>query len=154
MDIHDKFMKEAIKQAKKCLVHEDVPIGAIITYKNKVIAKAYNKKEWMNCATYHAEILAIQKACLKIKNFRLCDCNIYVTKEPCLMCLGAILSARIKSVYFGAYDKKYGTEKLAQNINFNHKSEIVGGICENECEELLSSFFKKIRENKCKLKLK
>ena len=154
MNTHEKFMQKALNEAKKCLVHEDVPIGAIITYNNKIIAKAYNQKEWKNCATYHAEILAIEKACLKIGNFRLCDCDIYVTKEPCMMCLGAILSARIKNIYFGAYDKKYGTAELAQTNNFNHKSNVFGGICERECEELLSNFFKKIRESKCKLKLK
>ncbi len=149
---HEKFMHEAIKEAKKSLINEDVPIGAVITYNGKIIARAYNKKEWKNCATYHAEILAIEKACLKVKNFRLNECSIYVTKEPCLMCLGAILSARIKNIYFGAYDKKYGTGYLAQDNNFNHKSEIVGGICQRECEELLSEFFKKIRNEKCKLK--
>ena len=129
---HEKFMKEAIKEAKKCLLNEDVPIGAVITCGGKIISRAYNKKEWKNCATYHAEIIAIEKACLKVK--------------------GAILSARIKSIYFGAYDKKYGTGDLAQNNNFNHKSEIVGGICQKECEELLSNFFKKVRNEKCKLK--
>lgn len=149
---HEKFMKEAIKEAKKCLLNEDVPIGAVITCGGKIISRAYNKKEWKNCATYHAEIIAIEKACLKVKNFRLNECSIYVTKEPCMMCLGAILSARIKSIYFGAYDKKYGTGDLAQNNNFNHKSEIIGGICQKECEELLSNFFKKVRNEKCKLK--
>lgn len=149
---HEKFMHEAIKEAKKSLKNEDVPIGAVITHNGKIIARAYNKKEWKKCATYHAEILAIEKACLKVRNFRLNECSIYVTKEPCLMCLGAILSARIKNIYFGTYDKKYGTGYLAQDNKFNHKSEIVGGICQIECEELLSEFFKKIRNEKCKLK--
>ena len=152
MTNHEKFMREAIKEAKKCLKNEDVPIGAVITHNEKIIARAYNKKEWKNCATYHAEILAIEKACFKVGNFRLNECSIYVTKEPCLMCLGAILSARIKNIYFGAFDKKYGTGYLAQDNNFNHKSEIMGGVCQRECEELLSEFFKKIRNEKCKLK--
>ena len=150
----EKFMNKAIIEAKKCFAHGDVPIGAVITQNNKIIAKAYNQKEWKKSATYHAEILAIEKACKKIGDFRLSDCDIYVTKEPCLMCLGAILSARIKNIYFGAYDKKYGTGYLAENNNFNHKSKIIGGVCSDECELLLSDFFKELRESKCKLKQK
>ena len=140
------FMKEAIKQAKKS--GEDVPIGAVIVLDGKIIAKAYNKKEKTGCAINHAEILAIIKASKIIGDFRLSNCDIYVTKEPCLMCVGAILSARIRKVYFGAYDKKYGAIKLCMENNFNHKCEFEGGVLEEETGEILSNFFKKLRCSK------
>lgn len=141
-------MQAALTAAKKTSKYKDVPIGAVIVRDNKIIATAYNTKEKKQCALNHAEVLAIKKASKKIKNFRLQDCDIYVTKEPCLMCMGAILSARIKKIYFGAYDKKFGAIDLATNNNFNHKCEYEGGILKQECEEMLSEFFKELR--KCK----
>ena len=99
------YMGLAIKQAEKSLKIDDVPVGAVIVKDGKVIASAFNTKEKKQVATFHAEILCINKACKKLKSFRLEDCDIYVTKEPCIMCMGAILSARIKTLYFGAYDK-------------------------------------------------
>ena len=140
------FMKEAIKEAKKSGL--DVPIGAVIVSNNKIIAKAHNKKEKTKCAINHAEVLAIMKASKKLGDFRLSNCDIYVTKEPCLMCVGAILSARIRKVYFGAYDKKYGAVNLFTENNFNHKCEVEGGILEKENGEIISKFFKELRNNK------
>lgn len=140
------FMEEAILMAKKALKKDEVPVGAIIVKNNKIIAKAYNLKETKKCAVYHAEIIAIKIASKKIKNWNLSGCSIYITKEPCLMCYGAILSSRIDKIYFGAYDKKYGLEvqkyKELNEKGFNHKAEIQGGILEEECSSLLTNFFK------------
>lgn len=139
------YMNLAILEAYKCLKTQDVPVGAVIVQNGKVIAKAHNQREKRSMTTAHAEILAINKANKKIKNFRLDECEIYVTKEPCLMCIGALLSARIKKIYFGAKDKRFGTSNLAKENNFNHKCEIEGGILKEACESLLSQFFKSIR---------
>lgn len=139
------YMQVAIAEARKSLKYGDVPVGAVIVYNGKIISKAHNQKEKKNMATAHAEILSINKANKKLKNFRLSDCEIYVTKEPCLMCMGALLSCRIKKITFGAYDPRFGTKELAENNKFNHKCEIEGGVMEDECKNLLSQFFKSIR---------
>ncbi len=139
-------MKQALIEAKKAYKKGDIPVGAVIVKNGKILAKAYNKKNKKKCATYHAEVLAIQKACKKIKDYRLIDCDIYVTKEPCLMCMGAIMSARLNAVYFGAFDKKYGVVNKIDVFNFNHNCIIEGGICEQECSDLLSQFFKELRK--------
>ena len=139
------YMREAIREAKKSLKSNDVPVGAVIVKDGKIIAKAYNKREKTQQTIAHAEILAIGIANKKVGNFRLDGCEIYVTKEPCLMCMGAILSSRIKKIYYGARDKRFGTESLAQDNNFNHKCEIEGGVLSSECEGLLTNFFKSIR---------
>lgn len=149
----EKFMNIALKEAQKAYVNKDIPVGAVIVYNGQVIAKAYNKKNKVKDPTCHAEILAIKKACRKIKDFRLEDCDVYVTKEPCIMCYGALLSARVKTIYFGAYDKKYSILNIHEHFNFNHTSEIVGGVKEKECSELLSNFFAELRSenaNNCK----
>lgn len=148
--MNNKLMDEAIKEAKKCKAFGDVPIGAVIVKHGKIIARAHNTKEKKQCAVNHAEILAIIKASKRLGNFRLEDCDIYVTKEPCLMCIGAILSARIRKIYFGAYDKKFGAIAFAKENNFNHKCDFLGGVKQDTCEKLLSDFFKEIRA--CKLK--
>lgn len=139
------YMLEAIKEAKKSFKTQDVPVGAVIVKDGEIIAKAYNTREKKQETIAHAEILAITKANKKVGNFRLDGCEIFVTKEPCLMCMGAILSSRIKKVYYGAKDKRFGTEYLAKDNNFNHKCEIEGGVLGEECEELLTNFFKSIR---------
>ncbi len=141
----EDYMKIALKEAKKSLNCGDVPIGAVIVLDNQIVSRAYNKKEKNNSVISHAEILAIIKANKKLKNYRLDNATIYTTKEPCLMCMGAILSSRIKKIVYGAKDKRFGTEKLAQNNNFNHKCEITSGVLEKECSELLSEFFKNLR---------
>lgn len=144
--MENKFMEAALCEAKKARKIDDVPVGAVIVKDGKIIAKAYNKKEKKKCAIYHAEIIAIQKASKKLKNWNLSGCEIYVTKEPCLMCYGAIMSARIDRIFFGAYDKKYGLEvsqylKLNEK-GFNHKAEVIGGVMQKECSEILTNFFK------------
>lgn len=141
------YMNLAIKLAKKAAINGDVPVGAVIVCNNKVIAKGFNKKEKKKNALMHGELIAINKASKKLKNFRLENCELYVTFEPCLMCVGAILSARMKKVYFGAYDNRFGTCDMLTNNKFNYCVEYEGGVMENECAELISSFFKKLRKN-------
>ena len=128
------FMNLAITEAKKSLKTGDVPVGAVVVLDGKVISRAHNQREKKKLATAHAEILAINKANKIVKNFRLENAEIYVTKEPCLMCMGALLSARIKKIYFGAQDKRFGTSALANENNFNHNCEIEGGILIETCE--------------------
>ena len=141
----DDYMQLALNEAKKSLKSSDVPVGAVIVLNGKVIAKAHNRREKTNLVSAHAEILAINKANKKLKNFRLDKAEIYVTKEPCLMCMGACLSARLKTIYFGVSDERFGTKEFAENNKFNHKCRIEGGILEKECRSLLSNFFKKLR---------
>ena len=139
------YMNLAIAEAKKCVRTGDVPVGAVVVCDGKVIASAHNKREKTHKVSAHAEILAIEKANKIKKDFRLDDCDIYITKEPCLMCMGATLSSRMRKIYFGASDKRFGTKELAKENNFNHKCDIEGGIQKTECEELLKTFFRSIR---------
>lgn len=141
----EEYMRLALVEAKKSLKHGDVPVGAIIVSGDNVIAKDHNKKEKNHSVISHAEILAITKANKKIKNDRLDGMVLYTTKEPCLMCMGAILSARISKVVYGAKDSRFGTEYLAKDNNFNHKCEIISGVLEKESSLLLTDFFKKLR---------
>lgn len=143
-------MECAYKEALKAYKKNEVPVGAIIVYNDKIIAKAHNKKEGSNRAIAHAEILAIEKANKLLKNFRLEDCVMYVTLEPCIMCAGAITSARIKKLVYGATDPRFGACKSLINIfdlKLNHKTLIEGGVLEDKCSALISDFFKKLREN-------
>lgn len=139
------YMQLALDEAKKSLKSQDVPVGAVIVFNGKIIAKAHNKREKTGLVSAHAEILAINKANKKLKNFRLDKAEIYVTKEPCLMCMGACLSARLKKIYYGVSDERFGTSEFAETNKFNHKCQIEGGILEKECKSLLSDFFKKLR---------
>lgn len=149
MDSTEKFMKEAIRQAKKAEAIDETPVGAVIVRNGKIIARGYNKRETKNNALYHAEILAIDKACRKLGSWRLTECELYVTLEPCPMCSGAIINSRIEKVFFGAYDKKAGCCGSAADLFkkgvFNHLPEITGGILEEECAELLTHFFRQLR---------
>ena len=150
----EKFMKLAIKEAKKAREKYEVPIGAVIVKEGKVISRGYNLRESKQNSLKHAEIIAIDKACKKIGNFRLEDCELYVTVEPCLMCSGAIVQSRIRKVYFGACDEKYGAVTSVANafdIKSNHKVEFEEGICKEECEEMMKDFFKELRERKKKV---
>lgn len=140
-----EYMKLAIIEAKKCKV--DVPVGAVIVKDGKIIAKAHNKKEKRQDATCHAEIEVIKKASKKLKNFILESCDIYVTLEPCMMCYGAISSARIHHLYFGAYNEKFSCVKDCESLPFNHHVKAQGGILEEECRTLIQTFFKKVRED-------
>lgn len=149
---NEKWMKEAIKQAKKAAQKDEVPIGCVIVKDDQIIARAYNKREMKQCSTAHAEILAIEKACKKLGSWRLEDCDLYVTLEPCPMCSGAIIQSRIQNVIFGAYDPKGGCMGSNMNINdvrgFNHYPDIEGGILQDECSRLLKDFFKAKRKKK------
>ena len=147
--LQEKFMKEAIKEAKKAALKLEVPVGAIIVKEQKIIARAYNEKESKNDATKHAEIIAIQRASKKLKSWRLVDCEMYVTLEPCSMCSGAIINSRIKKLYIGAQAAKTGAAgsvlNLFQDYEFNHKVEVYKDVLKQECEDVLKEFFKIIR---------
>ena len=146
MDI--KFMKEAIRQAKKAEAIDETPIGAVIVKDGKVIARGYNKRETKKNALMHAEVIAIDKACKRLGGWRLPGCDIYVTLEPCPMCTGAIIQARIENVYFGAFDHKSGCLGSACDLLgvLPHKIGYQGGIMKTECEEILKNFFKNLRK--------
>ncbi len=152
MKREEKFMKEAIKEAKKAYSKLEVPVGAIIVKDDKIIARAHNLKETKFDTTKHAEILAIQKASKKLESWRLIDCEMYVTLEPCSMCAGALINSRIKKVYIGANDEKTGAVgsvfNLLEDYTFNHKVEIEKGILKEDCEKILKEFFKEIRKIK------
>lgn len=147
-----KYMKLAIEQAKKAKQKNEVPIGAVITYQDKVIASAYNMRETSQFTLSHAELLAIKKANEYFNSWRLEDCTLYVTLEPCQMCAGAIVQARISRVVFGAFDYKSGCVGTLMNLltdeRFNHQAEVVSGVLEEECRLLLTHFFQKLRKNR------
>ena len=146
------FMTQALKEALKAYKKNEVPVGAIITHKNNIIAKAHNIKESTHDPTTHAEIIAIKKASRNLKSWRLNKCNLYVTLEPCPMCIGAILNARIPKLYFGTYDKKAGMcgsrDNLCQQNLLNHNVTYRSGILQGSCQAILDNFFQKIRETK------
>lgn len=149
----ESFMKVALSEAIKANKKGEVPIGAVVVLNGKIISKAHNKREKSKCAVDHAEILAIKKACKKLKDWRLENCEIYVTLEPCLMCFGAILNSRIKKLVYGASDNKTNAKQflLSKNNSLNHNLEIQGGVLKDECSNLLKNFFQKAR-NTCKVK--
>lgn len=155
--MQEKFMKIALKEAKKAYDKEEIPVGAVIVKDGKVVAKAHNLKEQKNDTTKHAEILAIQKASKKLDSWRLQDCEMYVTLEPCSMCAGALIQSRIKKVYIGTMDYKTGAcgsvLNLLNDYKFNHYVEIETGILADECEKILKEFFKELRKNKKKIKI-
>lgn len=152
MNEQEKFMKQALKEAQKAYEKLEVPVGAIIVKDGRIIARAHNLKETKRDTTKHAEILAIQKASKKLNSWRLIDCEMYVTLEPCSMCAGALINSRIKKVYIGAKDEKTGAVgsvfNLLDDYKFNHKVEYETGILEENCKEQLKSFFKMLREMK------
>ena len=152
MESKEQYMKQAIKEAEKAYKKLEVPVGAIIVKDGKIVARAYNQKETKTDTTKHAEILAIQKASKKLKSWRLIDCEMYVTLEPCTMCAGAIINSRIKKVYIGTMDQKTGAVGSVLNLfndyTFNHQVESETGILKEECENILKQFFKKLRKMK------
>ena len=143
----DKFMKAALKCAQKGLEEGEVPIGAVVVLDGNIISRGHNRRTKKQIATAHAEVEAIEKACKKLKSWRIPECEIYVTLEPCPMCMGAMLNARIKKVYFGAYEAKGRslTDKLANANLVNHVIEVEGGVMEEECSSVLSNLFKQMR---------
>lgn len=150
--MEERFMKIAIAEAQKAAAEDEVPIGAVVVSNGKIIARAHNKKEAKNNATAHAEIEAITKASRKLCNWYLDNCELYVTLEPCAMCAGAIINSRIKALYYGARDPKYGCcgslYNLTSDTRFNHNPEVAGGIMHGECAALLSSYFKTKRNKR------
>ncbi len=152
MEQKEKFMKEAIRQAKKAAKIYEVPIGCVIVYENKIIARGYNRRNTDKNTLAHAELTAIRKASKKLGDWRLEGCTMYVTLEPCQMCAGAIVQARMDKVVIGTMNPKAGCAgslmNLLQFAAFNHQAELEKGILEEECSRLLSDFFKTLREKK------
>ena len=147
--LHQRFMAQALLQAEQALHEGEVPVGAVVTYQNRIIAKGYNQVEKLNDPTAHAEIIAITAACSFLENKYLKDCTLYVTLEPCPMCTGALVWSKIDRVVFGASDPKAGScgtiFNLSNNDALNHNFEVIQGVLEADCEYLLKSFFKKKR---------
>ena len=148
----EKYMDIAIKEAEKAYKRGDVPVGAVIIKYNKIIAKSYNKKQKKHISTRHAEIEVIEKACKKLNSWYLDDCEMYVTMEPCLMCAGAIIQSRIKTIYYGVKNEKFGCdesiEKILNNDKMNHHVTVYSGYKQEKIEKLLKAFFKQMRNNK------
>ena len=148
MTREEKFMQAAIGCAKRGLKQGEVPIGAVIVYEDKVVARGYNRRAKLQLASAHAEMMAIDRACKKFSSWRLPEgCELYVTLEPCPMCMGAALNARIDKLFFGAYEQKGRslTNELAQANLLNHTVEIQGGVAEKKCSALLTDFFSSMR---------
>ncbi len=154
MNENEKYMKEALKEAQKAYKKLEIPVGAVIVKDGKIIAKAHNIKEQKKDTTKHAEIIAIQKASKKLDTWRLNDCEMYVTLEPCSMCAGAIIQARLKKIYIGTMDEKTGAcgsvLNLLKDYKFNHEVELETGLLEENCKKILQDFFKELRKLKNK----
>ncbi len=147
----NEFMKEAIELAKISADELEVPVGAVVVLNGEIVGRGRNRREKEKNALCHAEIEAINDACKRLGGWRLWQCEMYVTLEPCPMCAGAVINSRIKKVTFGAYDKKAGSFGSVVDFNslpYNHKPEIVGGVDEEECSSLLTDFFKNLRKSK------
>ena len=145
------YMRAAIGRAETAAKEGEIPVGAVIVYKGKIIAGGRNRRETAKCALCHAEISAIEGACRRLSGWRLFACDLYVTLEPCPMCAGAIINARIKRVFIGTRDPKAGSFGSVLNLNdfpYNHKPELIYGVCEKECSNLLTDFFRTLREKK------
>ena len=149
---NERFMREAIKQAKKAAKLGEMPVGAVIVRNGEIISRGYNKRETKKNALLHAEIIAVERACKKLGGWRLPECEIYVTLEPCPMCAGAILNSRIDRVYFGAYDPKSGCAGSRINLMdmnlCNYTAEVMGGVMQEECAGLIKEFFRELRNRR------
>ena len=152
--MEEKFMKEALKQAKKAASIGETPIGAVIVRDGEIIARGYNKRETKKNALLHAEIIAINKACKKLGGWRLPQCEMYVTLEPCPMCSGAIIGARLARLVYGAKDQKAGAVesvfKLFDERRVNHHTDVTAGVLEEDCLRMLRSFFVELRKSRGK----
>ena len=148
------FMQAAINEALKAEAIAEVPIGAVVVHQGKIIGRGHNLREHSQDATSHAEMFAIREACKALENWRLEDCQLFVTLEPCPMCSGGMILSRIEEVYFGAYDPKGGTAGTLMNLltdeRFNHRAYVEGGVLEEECGQLLTNFFRQLRARKKK----
>src|SRR5262245_34699325 len=148
------FMREALRQAQKAYAAEEVPVGAVVVRQGKIIARAHNQVELLKDATAHAEMLALTEAEAAVGDWRLADCDLYVTKEPCSMCAGALVHTRIRRLIFGCADLSAGAAaslmNLLQTPTLNHRSEITSGVLQNECAAILQDFFRKRREESAK----
>lgn len=148
----EKYMKSALRLAKKAEAIDEVPVGAVIVHEGKIIGRGYNRRQTRQNSLEHAEMMAIAQACRKLKSWRLEDCDLYVTLEPCPMCAGAIIQSRVENVYFGAFDAKGGAVGSVTNLfelpQWNHHPAFEGGILEQECSTLLKEFFKEKRRKK------
>ena len=146
MTDHIQFMRAALEEAERARKSDEIPIGAIVTLNNEVIGRGFNSVIKNSDPTCHAEIMALRDAAQFLNNYRLPQVNLYITLEPCIMCLGAIFQARVKQVYFGAYDAKFHScdpdQNLVNNKTINHHTSLVGGILEDECSALLKNYFK------------
>ena len=146
------FLREALKEAGKAERKGEVPVGAVVTFRNKIVGRGYNKSIVLNDPTAHAEIIALREASKKTDNYRLINCKVYVTMEPCPMCIGAMIWARVSEVVFGCYDKKAGAcgsvFNIAGNSKLNHKIKVTGGLLENECRTQIQDFFRTRRRPK------
>lgn len=149
---HEMYMREAYRLAKKAYRQEETPIGCVIVRDGRIIGKGYNRRNKKKNSLAHAEIIAISQACKKVGDWRLEDCTMYVTLEPCPMCAGAIVQARMPQVVIGARNPKAGCAGSVINIldmdGFNHRVELVEGVMREECEQLMTGFFRELREKK------
>ena len=151
MEEKQRYMKEALKEAQKAYNKREIPIGAVIVKDGKIISRGHNLKEEKKDSTYHAEIIAIKKACKKLNSWRLTNCEMYITLEPCAMCAGAIIQSRIKKIYIGTMDQKTGACGSVLNLleyKFNHKVEEETQILQKQCEKIIKDFFKELRKTK------
>ncbi|MBO5945523.1 MAG: tRNA adenosine(34) deaminase TadA [Clostridia bacterium] len=150
MEHNDEFyIREAIALAREAEAIDEVPVGAVAVRDGKIIATAYNTRESSKCATHHAEVLAIERACAALGGWRLPGVTLYVTMEPCAMCAGAIINARIPKVVYGAKDLRFGAFGSLINlaeVPLNHTPEVVGGVLEEECRDVLTSYFRRKRD--------
>lgn len=148
-NMHMRFMREALKEAEKALKKGEVPIGAVIALNDKIIARGHNLKETSASPIAHAEIMAIKKASAKLEAWRVLDSTIYVTLEPCIMCMGALIQARVKRLVFGSFDPKAGAcgslYDVSNDKRLNHRIEVTSGIMAEECSSILKGFFKGLR---------
>ncbi|MGN1203136.1 MAG: nucleoside deaminase [Eubacterium sp.] len=145
------FMKRAIELARLSALEGEVPVGAVVVKDDEIVGEGRNRRELGKNALYHAELEAIDSACKSLGGWRLWQCDLYVTLEPCPMCAGAIINARIKRVYFGAFDSKAGSFGSVADFNsipYNHKPEIISGVMADECSAMLTDFFKRLRSRK------
>lgn len=151
MDYREEMMSLALREAAKAVSEDEVPVGAVVCRNGEVVSTGRNRREKGKNALYHAEIEAIDSACKKLGGWRLWECEMFVTLEPCPMCAGAIINSRLQKVTFGAYDKKNGACGSVIDLfslSFNHKPETEGGFMQEECSKILTDFFSKMRSNK------